>query len=372
MIKIQKYCFFCLLLWLVTKINYLILFIFVIMKKLLFTLSFLIQFKLCAAQELTLPPLFDSHKPVHLFFAADMMPLIRDVGNDPGYHPATITYFDNDSIPVSIPLKARTRGNFRSDRQNCNFPPLKLNFNSSADNTLFGGQDKIKIVTHCQNRRNRYEQYLVQEYLAYRIYNILTDYSFQVRLANVKYIDTGGNKKTIEKRCFFIENKKEMAKRCGGKILKKKKIHQEWCDKRYITLFCVYQYLIGNTDWSVPALHNVILIKLPFQKEPIPVPYDLDWAGIVGSSYAKPSPNLPISSVSERLFRGYMRKAKEYEWIIKLFNEKKEEIYNLYKKCPHLSKRSKRLTLKYIDEFYQVINNPKYLENEFIRGARQD
>jgi len=343
------------------------------MKNLLITLNLLICIiKLSAAQQSPPPPLFDSHKLVNLIFATDMAPLLHDVGDEPGYHLATITYFDNDSIPVSIPLKARTRGDFRSDRQNCTFPPLKLNFNSSVDNTLFDGQDKIKIVTHCQNRRKKYEQYLVQEYLAYRIYSILTGYSLQVRLAKVKYIDSGGNKKPVEKLSFFIENKKEMAKRCNGEILKKKNIHQEWCDKPYTTLFCVYQYLIGNTDWSVPALHNVILIKLPFQKKPVPVPYDLDWAGIVGSSYANPAPNLPINSVKERLFRGYTRTERDYEWIIKLFNEKKDEIYNLYKNCPHLTKRSKRSTLKYLDDFYQVINNPKYLENEFIRGARQD
>ena len=65
----------------------------------------------------------------------------------------------------------------------------------------------------------------------------------------------------------------------------------------------VFEYLIGNTDWSVPYQHNIRLLTVPAIKNPVPVPYDFDQAGLVEAFYALPSENIGVASVRERVYR---------------------------------------------------------------------
>ncbi len=97
---------------------------------------------------------------------------------------AKFHYTDESGELVEIDIDIRTRGISRLNEDVCPFPPLRLDFKKSqVKKSLFHKQDKLKLVTHCRDNSTRYEQTLLNEFLAYRILNELTDASFRVRLS---------------------------------------------------------------------------------------------------------------------------------------------------------------------------------------------
>ena len=104
---------------------------------------------------------------------------------------AQLTYEDEESGAVVLDVGIRARGRFRRNRDVCSFTPLRLNFKKETTRkTLFTRTDKIKLVTHCRDKSERYSQGVLREYLAYRILNTMTDKSFRVRLLQVRYVDS--------------------------------------------------------------------------------------------------------------------------------------------------------------------------------------
>ncbi|WP_372751642.1 hypothetical protein [Labilibaculum sp.] len=316
------------------------------------------------------PQLFESDTLIEISITTDLKTLIKDVGRKNKYHTGRLSYRLGDSI-VSMLVRLKTRGNFRKDRSICSFPPLHIKFSKSDSNySLFHDVSKLKIVTHCQNRNPHYEQMLIQEYLIYKAYNILTPESFRVRLVKINYKDSEDNLNTLSRYAFFIENYKKMAERNGKITRYDKRVHQDYTIINKITKLAIFQYMIGNTDWGVPTLHNIKLISKTPNSRLIAVPYDFDWASLVNAPYATPNEKLDIKSIHERLYRGYKRTSEELESIFIEFRLKKEMLYDLYTNCTYLNDDEKERVLNYFDEFYETINNPKLVKMEFINRAR--
>ena len=300
----------------------------------------------------------------------DLKKLIRDNGDNPAWHEGVLMYENIGGPKVILNVKLKTRGHFRKDPAHCNFPPLCVNFKESeVGGTIFEGQNKLKLVTHCKNKSLKYDQYLLKEYLAYRMYNVLTEKSYRVRLAEITYIDENDHFKTITRHGFFIEETKDMAKRNGFIHIRDNKISQRSLDFFYQDLLTIFQYMIGNTDWSVPARHNIKLIQEKPYLRPVPVPYDFDWSGFVNPVYAKPSEKLGIQTVEERLFRGYSKDIEDYNQIFDLFLQKKQEIFGLLDECP-LDEKNYEIAENYIHDFYSIISNEKRAMTEFVVKAR--
>lgn len=317
---------------------------------------------------------FDTEAIVELTLTMDMRAIFRDVDDDPSYHPATLSYIDqNNGNTIAMPVKVRARGHFRKDPCNCNFPPLKVDFlKEHTPNTIFAGEKKLKLVTHCQNRRNKYEQYLLQEYLIYKTYNIITDKSYKVRLVKMHYKDKNDRYNPVEKFAFFIEKTGDMAKRIGGDNLKVKNIPQFGTNQQYMVQLSIFQFMIGNTDWSIPNLHNIKLVSPGKYKQPIAVPYDFDWSGIISTEYAEPSQNLNISTVRERLYRGYADSEAQLNPVFNHFNQVRDDIFSLYRNFPYLNENYKKQAIAYLEEFYQIINHPNSVQYQIIKSARHD
>ena len=316
------------------------------------------------------PNLFESDTLIELSITTNLRNLVRDVGEKNKYHTGRLSYYMGDSI-VSMIVELKTRGNFRLNRSICAFPPIQIKFNKSTSSySLFHKQKKLKMVTHCQNRSSRHEQMLIQEYLIYKAYNLFTPESFKVRLARITYKDSKNQMGPLTKYAFFIEDFEKMAERNGKIPRYEKKIHQDHTLINKVTELAVFQYLIGNTDWGVPTLHNIKLIAKTPTARPIPVPYDFDWASLVNAPYAVPNEKLAIESIHDRLYRGYKRTAKDLEYIFREFRMKKDALYDLYINCPYLDDRERERVLNYFDEFYEIIDNPKKVKSEFIDRAR--
>jgi hypothetical protein len=316
-------------------------------------------------------PLFASHELLHFRLQSDYDAVFKERGQTSHPHPAILSYTDSTGAPVTLNIHIKTRGNFRLKKSTCEFPPLRLEFPKKAvEHTIFAGQSKLKLTVHCQDKKERYEQQLLLEYLIYRAFNVLTPNSFLVRLAQFTYVDSAGKRDSLTRYAFFLEENERMAERLGGKVRNQQHIHDEVTQPTPMMLIWMFQYFIGNTDYSVWALHNIVLVQQPDQGLPLAVPYDFDWSGVVNAPYARPDGRLPIRSVRDRLYRGYCRTPEEVTQVIALFNEKKEAIYDLYRNQEGLDPKMRDEALKYYDDFYKTINDEGSVKREFIEGCR--
>lgn len=305
--------------------------------------------------------LFDVEEVLELTISGNVGGLMKDRGNDPQYHSLTLTY-RNESGPVSIPVKIKVRGHFRKAKENCTYPPLLLNFSKDAKNTLFDGQDKLKLVTPCRG-----DKYVVREWLVYKLYNLLTPRSFKVRLVRVTYEDSDSKSKKNEPLYgMLIEDEEQMAKRNNAVSVVGKVVRPEQTQKKDFLNLAVFEYMIGNTDWSVQYLQNVKLIASDSLAIPVTVPYDFDHAGIVGAPYALPAAELLLSSTRERRYRGYcIQDMNQFTEVIATFNQRKEDFYKVYTSNKLLEESYLKSTVKFLDDFYKTINDPKRLKSEF-------
>ncbi len=320
------------------------------------------------------PALFETEETLELTLVQNIKALKKDIDEDRSYHPAQLSYIDHNNQEVTLNVSVKTRGKSRRNPRLCDCPPLAVKFNSKeTKNTLFRKQKKLKLVTHCRRKGGVYEQYVLQEYLVYKLYNILTEKSFRVRLVHMTYVDSQGKYKPIKKYAFFIENEKEMAKRNNGKMDDSKYKFVVLRQKEDQMLFSVFQFMIGNTDWSISARHNVKLIRTGEKRSLYAVPYDFDLSGIRITHYAVPPQKLryKIKSVRWRLYRGLCRKQEEFTPVLARFIRKKDEIYALYNNFPLLEAKHKKATLRYLDGFYKIINKPKLVKKHLVENCRK-
>lgn len=307
--------------------------------------------------------LFDSDEHLELRLEGDINALMKDRGEDPSYHVMKLHYKERDSITGSLDLRVRVRGNFRRLKENCKKPPLKFNFKKHAvpDGTPFTGQSELKLVVPCVD-----EEYVLREFLTYKLYNLFTDHSFRVRLIRLTYHDTQKNKTSDPEYGFLIEDEDDMASRNQATSYKRNNLRPETIDPEAFFRMSVFAYMIGNTDWSIQFRHNIKLIFLEKEKVFVAVPYDFDLVGLVSSPYAKPAEELKLRSVRERVYRGYcLEDLSKLDPIFEQFREFKPEIYKIYTEAELLEKDYVESTIKYFDEFYKTINNPEERSKAF-------
>lgn len=318
-------------------------------------LSFL-SFDVCTGQN---PALFDNDEILEFTIKCDIKALMRDRDVESDYHQATITYQES----FDVPLRIKTRGHFRKMSKNCQYPPILLNFakSSTPENSIFNGQDKTKLVTPCRG-----EEYVVHEYLVYKLYNLLTPRSFKARLVKVTFHDQEKDKVEGTHIGILLEEEEQMAERNMMESLEMIGLEPERTKKEDFLRMAVFQFMIGNTDWSVQYQQNIKLITNAETGRPITVPYDFDHAGIVRAPYANPAPELKLTSTLHRRYRGYcIEEMEQFASVLSDFNSLKDEFYALYSDNPLLDERYKKRTLKFLDEFYETINDPKKVEREF-------
>ena len=306
--------------------------------------------------------LFDSDNILEISLSGNVRELLNDRSGNPKDYPFQLIYKKEDSSIISVPIEARTRGNFRRQRGNCYYPPVLLQFPKGdiKKSSIFKENKKLKLVMPCRG-----DQSIIHEWLVYRLYNLVTPKSFRTRLVKVKLED---NKSSKEAKPFYgilLEEEKQMAAR-NGDIPDKRKLRPEQIETNSFITLAVFEYLIGNTDWSIQFLHNIKLIANSSGNAPIAVPYDFDMSGIVHTNYAAPAEELNMRSVRHRRYRGYcMEDMKRYDEVILLFNKLKENIYSLYTHCSLLDAKYIKSTVNFLDEFYATINNAKEVKTEF-------
>jgi hypothetical protein len=341
------------------------------LRKLLIIISFLITIPVANALEPGEPDrLFQDGSVIEITITAPMNPLL-DKRPDEDYLPGSLAYTEADGSVVELEIGIRTRGNYRRQSRVCPFPPLRLNIKKSqAKGSLFHKQDKLKLVAHCRDNSGRYDQNVIKEYLAYRILNTLTDISYRVRLARVTYVDSEKKDKDRVQYAFFIEHKSRLSKRLGLPAISTERLKVSELAGPYSDLTSLFQFLIGNTDFSPIAgaegedcCHN----STPFGHEGEPVyaiPYDFDMSGLVDAPYAEPNPRFRIKRVTQRLYRGRCAYNDYLPDSMQHFQDNREAIYGLIEQQEQLEESTRKKVRKFVDRFYDVIDNPKKVYRE--------
>lgn len=263
----------------------------------------------------------------------------------------------------------------KSRRRVCSFPPLAVRFEDAATPGVagdeFSGQQFFRLVTHCRPSREARANVL-EEYLAYRILNLLTDYSYRVRLLRISYVDTGRDGERDTEYAFAVESEHDLARRLGGELLEIDGLRKARLNEEHAAIVYIFHYLIGNTDWSLVTAtgseyccHNGQLLEL--QDEIFLIPYDFDITGLVNPRYAKPYPGLPIREVTTRLYRGYCGPPQALRAALEHVTGRRDAILDLYKNAPVLSEKDRKKGIKYLKAFFRKAENPDKMLQMFTR-----
>lgn len=329
-----------------------------------------------AASAADTAPLFSSTEALEVTITAPL-DRIMSARSEDEEHESTLTYVNEDAENVELTVNVRVRGKFRARHDICDFAPLRLNFKKKqVKGTLFEDQDKVKLVTHCENSGAEHEQNVLKEYLTYQFLAKLTDLSFRTRLLRVTYIDSDGEHQTRTKYGFIIEHEDDLAERLDAHLAMVKSATMDNLDAAQGNLFAVFSYFIGNTDFSAQlgpkeeyCCHNAVLLT----RDPgiyLPVPYDFDLSGMVDAPYAAPNPKYDIKRVTDRLYRGLCRDIDTLPDTLRQFVDLRETFETMVDEQDGLRLREKAVMKGFIDDFYDDIKNDKLIERNLIQNCQ--
>lgn len=328
-----------------------------------------------ATEEGKPPKLFSEYNEMQVTLTGPWTTVRKNTKKDAMY-PVQLTYTGADGVQKTIDAEVSLRGITR--RRICDFPPLKLHFDKEKlKGTEFRGNKSLKLVTYCDTN-SKYEQYYIKEFLTYRIYNLITEYSFRARPMMIKYEDSDKADRSITRFGFVIEDIDDVAKRNDLEELSIAKVPYRELDPVTTNLLSIFQFMIGNLDFAVTdgpkddsCCHNSRLIGTGNDINPkYTVPYDFDSSGLVNTHYAAPPGGLKVRNIRQRLYRGFCTNNDELPNTVALFNARKPDILALFQNNPHLTDSYRKDAVNYLEDFYRILNDPKRFKKDITDKCR--
>lgn len=291
-------------------------------------------------------------------------------------YPVQLTYPGADGAAITVDIEVAPRALTR--RRICDFPPLKIHFDKKKmQGTALRGNKSLKLVTYCGINK-KFEQYYIKEFLVYRIYNLITEYSYRVKPLMVDYQDSERDLKPVTRFGFLIEDTGKVADRNKLKELTTGSVRSAELDLIETSRYALFQYMIGNLDWAATGgsekdkcCHNSRIIGTGVDEVPkYVIPYDFDSSGLVNTHYAAPPDKLKVRNIRQRLYRGFCAHNDTLPQTIDLFNEKKPQIIALFATNTHLTGASRKRAVRYLEDFYSIINDPKQFKRNITDKCR--
>ncbi len=321
--------------------------------------------------------LFESDEVLELSMEVNFKKLCRP-REDPDceYKSSQLTYLENGRVR-KIPIEIRIRGGWRALSSNCVAPLLFVRFpEEKTGGTPFEGQSSLPLTTHCGRTNSikgyskyvSYEQYLLKEYLAYRLYSKMTETSLRTRLVRITYKNPDKLDKTFTNYAFFTEHFRSLAERSNANMLPRGIFDHQLLDRRAADIIALFQFMIGNTDWSIVRQRNTILIQAETGTQ-IPVPYDLDMSGLVNAPYSGTPPGLPIEDVTDRYYLGFCHPGIDWDELFDEFLGRQEDLLATVGEVPGLYRREKKAAQRFLRGFFSVLNSPQKREKSIISAC---
>jgi len=317
-------------------------------------------------------PLFASDEPLKLTITGPLGEIARTAERSVVPRDASLTLTGSAE---TYAIKLSPRGITRRKRDICPFPPLRVDFTQKpAATSLFAHQNRLKLVTHCRSSED-FQQHLLLEYSAYRIFNLLTPTSFKARLLSIDYVDPAAKRPT-SRWGFFIEDVGDAAHRLGlTRANVGDRVAANQLQARQAATVALFEYMIGNLDWSMRAgpagegcCHNSRLLAA---KTPglIPVPYDFDYSGLVDAPYSAPPEGFKIDSVRDRSYQGYCWLNNDVIAVAAEFRARRPAITALFGQIPGMTERTSRKAVAYLNEFYADIATDEGVRSKVLKGC---
>lgn len=345
-----------------------------ISRIILFALAF------CAMSAVALPPaaaqhpLFAAHDELEILIEGPVQTVVRRAARNTDPVEATLSVAGHEQ---RWQIQLEPRGISRRTGGLCNFPPMRIDFDGGTRDTIFRGQNRIKVVTRC-NSGATFEQLTVLEYLAYRMYNEITPWSYAVRPARITYRD----RRDETQFNFLIEDVDDLARRnerWRALDVATGEIRSTQLNPRAATYVALFQFMIGNLDWDMiearsgrDCCHNSRLLAASAETRDnlISAPYDFDYSGFVNAPYALPPESLPVRNVRQRYYRGYCRFNDQLPEAIAHFQARRGAILALIDGETRLTEGRRAGARRYIEEFYEIIGSPAQVERQLVSRCR--
>ena len=306
--------------------------------------------------------LFDSEDPMEVKLHFDLSTFLKK-NLKTGSLDGIIEFALSETDTADRKVKIKPRGEYRF--KTCAFPPIQLTFKKPVNAYPDTGKiKKIKLVTHCQTGKAS-DDYVLREYLVYKLFSVLTDTSFRVRLLRIEYIDTHKGRKPVSQFGFFIEPLDILAQRTNSTIVKTNNLTQKNIVPSIMDRLAIFSYMVAQWDWSVPGQHNLSIIVPPDYSTTglgVAIPYDFDLTGLVNANYGLPDPATGLSSNRDRKFAGICRSKEDFARALEKFRDLKGSFYSVINDFPYLDQRSKKDITVFLDQFFNQLDNQKNID----------
>jgi hypothetical protein len=328
------------------------------------------------------PLLFDTNEILELTMPVDFDSLCRPSETpDCDYTPTVFEYHDADGKQQTLPISIRRREGWRALKTNCQVPTIFVRFTEEDTvGTPFEGQTTLALTSHCgkgismdtvssRTLPDAFESYVGNEYLGYRLYNLLTDVSLRVRFIRITYVNPEDPRRNFTRNGFFAEHFDKLAERLGAQLLPGNSFDPARLDLNAADQMALFNFMIGNTDWSIEKQDNVFLLRFPDGRD-VPVLYDLDMTGLVNAHYASPAPDLPIKKVKHRYYLGFCHPDMDWDALFAQFSGIEGDIMKMIAESPGLGRGDRRESGGYIDTFYDTLDSAEKRKTRIIERCR--
>lgn len=287
------------------------------------------------------------HEAVKMILETDLTTLIEQKKTNQ-YFPATLRTEDGKVYRVEV----KPRGKFR--RKVSAFPPLKLKFKKKE--LVADGLDtlnEIKLVLPCyENERG--DELIVREYLAYKMFEQLTDASIRARLIRLTIRDTHVEKSKRPMYAILLEDEEELVTRLNGALNESYGTPVDSLHTYQAAITVMFQYMIGNTDWDVAMLRNVRLVRAPETGKTLTVPYDFDFSGLVAAPYSSPSSDTGLKTVRDRFLMSNGLNPEALKRALNTLKTAKPAFYSICK-SKYLDHAASEDMISYLRSFFDKV-----------------
>ena len=321
-------------------------------------------------------PLFESDSVLRIRIEAPVQRISRAAVSSTEAHDGRLSV---DQTHESHVIRVSARGLSRRRRESCTFPPLRVEFSTPPGaGSLFQGQERLKLVTHCRPQQS-FQRHVLLEYAAYRLMNVLTPRSFRVRLVQVDYVEAGQGGSALSRLGFFIEDVDDVARRNGLKEVETGNVALAQLSAADTARFAMFQYMIGNLDWSAQTgppggacCHNARLLGTARESASglIPVPYDFDQSGLVDPPYAVVPPQLRLRSVRDRRYRGYCQHEAEAQAAAAELRAARSSLEQALSNIPGADSDIGRDAMRYLAGFFEDVATPGRISDRLLGHCR--
>lgn len=321
-------------------------------------------------------PLFRSAGILDITLTAPFSVIDSNRDKDQEYE-GSLSYTNAAGEQLDFDVTLEVRGNWRLEKENCRYSQLWVDFKRrQTQGTLFENQNRLKLVVQC-GRRNSYAGYIIKELQAYQLFAEISEINLDTRLLNVTYVDSRRSSSSRTHLAFFIEHHNRVAERFGLNEVELYRIQPAQLNPRQGTLVSLFMLLIANTDYSIirgsdggECCHNAKLLRHR-DGEYWVLPYDFDSSGYVDTNYATPpDPRLRISRNTRRLFRGFCVSPETLNDAITVVQASRDRINSIVGDTTYVGERVANRSLKFVANFFEIIDDPKKIERQIIRACR--